>query len=246
MREAAKRAREQMLSVFDVDEDMAAGLGIRAARRPRRDPNDADFRPGGGGGGVASYTKRRRCGECAGCKAPNCGHCTFCLDMPCFGGSGTMRQSCKNRMCEVIASELAEIAEEKAKVREGEREKRQAERDVQQAEKDAKRAAAAAARSQVVRLTGQAPSRSGPHTAALATARAPTVRLDPNLTGGWGMFCGGAAEDELAAGDRVEVLMGSEQGVEGDSYWTGAVGEPAAGGRVRRRAATCWWLGEVG
>ncbi|XP_019860626.1 PREDICTED: lysine-specific demethylase 2A-like [Amphimedon queenslandica] len=43
--------------------------------------------------------RRRRCQKCAGCTAPDCGKCAFCLDMVKFGGQGIRRQCCKERNC---------------------------------------------------------------------------------------------------------------------------------------------------
>ena len=68
---------------------------------PKPSPNpNPDLNPipnphqaGQGKGGLGG-TKRRRCGECAGCVAENCGACGNCLDMPKFGGPGTRRQTC--------------------------------------------------------------------------------------------------------------------------------------------------------
>ena len=45
--------------------------------------------------------KRMRCGTCEGCQKPNCGKCPNCKDMPKFGGKGTKRQTCEERVCEV-------------------------------------------------------------------------------------------------------------------------------------------------
>ena len=42
---------------------------------------------------------RGRCGECTGCKQPNCGICLECLDMKCFGGSGVKKKACRSRKC---------------------------------------------------------------------------------------------------------------------------------------------------
>ena len=47
--------------------------------------------------------KRMRCGACDGCQKPNCGKCSNCKDMPKFGGKGTKRQTCEERLCEVHA-----------------------------------------------------------------------------------------------------------------------------------------------
>ena len=54
---------------------------------------------GGGGEALVRRKKKMRCGECEACVAPNCGECRFCLDMPKFGGVGTLRQPCLQRRC---------------------------------------------------------------------------------------------------------------------------------------------------
>ena len=41
----------------------------------------------------------KACSKCTGCKTANCGECEFCLDMPKFGGMGTMKQKCEKRLC---------------------------------------------------------------------------------------------------------------------------------------------------
>ena len=49
-----------------------------------------------------SCEKRHRfkgCKKCTGCRTPNCGLCTSCDDMPCYGGQGTMKQKCLKRVC---------------------------------------------------------------------------------------------------------------------------------------------------
>ncbi len=43
--------------------------------------------------------KRRRCGDCDGCVANECGKCVFCLDMTRFGGIGKKKKCCINRQC---------------------------------------------------------------------------------------------------------------------------------------------------
>ncbi|KAF4317627.1 hypothetical protein G195_008842 [Phytophthora kernoviae 00238/432] len=40
-----------------------------------------------------------RCGECAGCRAPDCVKCRYCRDMKKYGGPGLRKQSCKDRKC---------------------------------------------------------------------------------------------------------------------------------------------------
>jgi len=41
----------------------------------------------------------KSCLKCTGCRTPNCGDCIHCLDMPKFGGMGTMKQKCMMRIC---------------------------------------------------------------------------------------------------------------------------------------------------
>jgi len=41
----------------------------------------------------------KACSKCSGCKRENCGECTFCLDMPRFGGTGLLKQKCETRIC---------------------------------------------------------------------------------------------------------------------------------------------------
>lgn len=41
----------------------------------------------------------KACTKCSGCKRENCGECTYCLDMPRFGGSGQLKQKCELRIC---------------------------------------------------------------------------------------------------------------------------------------------------
>ena len=36
--------------------------------------------------------RQGRCGQCDGCKAPSCGKCIYCLDMPRFGGPGRKKR----------------------------------------------------------------------------------------------------------------------------------------------------------
>ena len=43
--------------------------------------------------------KRKRCGQCAGCKSDDCRACPKCRDMKKFGGSGRKKQACVNRKC---------------------------------------------------------------------------------------------------------------------------------------------------
>jgi len=39
------------------------------------------------------------CRKCEGCLKSNCGECMYCLDMPRFGGFGTIKQKCETRVC---------------------------------------------------------------------------------------------------------------------------------------------------
>ncbi|KAL9185901.1 hypothetical protein ACHAXT_003678 [Thalassiosira profunda] len=40
-----------------------------------------------------------RCGECLACTRDDCGACRYCLDMPKFGGPGSLKQACVERTC---------------------------------------------------------------------------------------------------------------------------------------------------
>ena len=44
--------------------------------------------------------KKSRCKECDGCKAQDCGQCTYCLDKKKFGGQNVIKQACKFRVCD--------------------------------------------------------------------------------------------------------------------------------------------------
>ena len=57
-------------------------------------PSDTEMTPN-----TKKKQKGKRCRECEGCLAPNCGECIFCLDMPRFGGPGRMKQACEKRAC---------------------------------------------------------------------------------------------------------------------------------------------------
>ena len=43
--------------------------------------------------------RRRACGNCPECLRFDCGECLFCKDKPKFGGLGTRKQRCKQRIC---------------------------------------------------------------------------------------------------------------------------------------------------
>jgi hypothetical protein len=163
--------------------------------------------------------KRRRCGDCAGCNAENCGECLYCKDMPQYGGKGNMRQTCKWRVCEVLAKEIAEAKAkeqaERAVIREAEREVREAEREARlearRTELDARRAdrltqkdvqkleGAQRAAQMAVQLSGRDRT---------AGVRMPSVALEPEMNGGWGMHF------PMRSGTEVEVHL-MEEGLEG-------------------------------
>ena len=58
-----------------------------------------------------------RCGECAACKAPDCRKCSHCLDMPKYGGPGTTRRPCKNRVCNNKRMSVASVKKAKREAR---------------------------------------------------------------------------------------------------------------------------------
>ncbi len=45
------------------------------------------------------YKRKRRCGECDGCIAKDCGNCRYCLDMPKFGGKRVLKRCCIHKQC---------------------------------------------------------------------------------------------------------------------------------------------------
>ena len=166
---------------------------------------------------AGGITKRKRCGDCPGCFARNCGTCIYCKDMPQYGGSGNMRQSCKSRQCHVILAELQAAATERAAEREAERDQREAAR---QAEREAKREAmgqewvdrrlaSSGAREKAQQMALQL---SGGSVAKVAGLRTPSVQLEDGMTAGWG-----AHTEMLSAGVVVEVRM-QEEGLVGASY----------------------------
>ena len=48
---------------------------------------------------ITTGKKWKRCGDCSGCMATDCGLCKFCYDKPKFGGEGKKNQSCLKRKC---------------------------------------------------------------------------------------------------------------------------------------------------
>lgn len=43
--------------------------------------------------------RKKRCFNCSGCLAADCGTCKHCLDKPKFGGKGLKKQCCVKRKC---------------------------------------------------------------------------------------------------------------------------------------------------
>ena len=189
------------------DELLAGGKVSRAAAA----------RPVAEGGLV----KRKRCGDCVGCNAKNCGRCDNCHDMPIFGGKGTKRQSCRDRLCVLIAEENDKIRVEKEKEREARAEEKAKEREQREKEREARGEARAARRASGANTTSGSrnAAREARQLQALigkaASARLPAVRHDrEDVSGGWGKH---AAE----IGSRVEARL-EEEGLDG-AVWTGRV-----------------------
>nr|CAD43078.1 DNA methyltransferase 1b [Paracentrotus lividus] len=57
---------------------------------------------------AAASERKKRCGVCEICQAPDCGKCTACKDMIKFGGSGKAKQACKDRRCPNMAIQEAD------------------------------------------------------------------------------------------------------------------------------------------
>ena len=55
--------------------------------------------------------KWKRCGVCDGCTSDNCRKCHFCLDMPKYGGKGTMKKCWYRRLCLKLGSKPVVVAE---------------------------------------------------------------------------------------------------------------------------------------
>ena len=53
-------------------------------------------------------SRSRRCEACANCLKPNCQDCTYCKDMPKYGGQGSMKQVCIQRRCLAITCKRLE------------------------------------------------------------------------------------------------------------------------------------------
>ena len=46
--------------------------------------------------------RRKRCGDCTGCKAMECAKCKNCLDKPKWGGPGKLKRPCVQRTCSAM------------------------------------------------------------------------------------------------------------------------------------------------
>eukprot|EP00057_Strongylocentrotus_purpuratus_P012708 XP_011667182.1 PREDICTED: DNA (cytosine-5)-methyltransferase PliMCI isoform X1 [Strongylocentrotus purpuratus] len=57
---------------------------------------------------AAANERKKRCGVCEVCQAPDCGKCTACKGMIKFGGSGKAKQACKERRCPNMAVQEAD------------------------------------------------------------------------------------------------------------------------------------------
>ena len=44
-------------------------------------------------------TRKRRCGECKGCRMDTCGTCINCRDMKKYGGTGRKKKACSKKVC---------------------------------------------------------------------------------------------------------------------------------------------------
>ena len=84
---------------------------------------------------IVSCEKQKRCGECDGCKAPECGLCGMCLDMPKRGGKGTKKQPCELRVCVRVRKGAEERLEERAEENEADRRRRELERAKREADR---------------------------------------------------------------------------------------------------------------
>lgn len=216
-------------------EDKADGTDLRDATRMKRKSSQK------------GAVKRRRCNECDGCLAPNCGVCVYCKDMPKFGGGGTLRQTCKNRQCRAILKEIEEEAQNRNAARDAEREQRNAEREQRDASKQAERQAEREQRDASKQAERQAKREgliqmrfdrkvavsgakekaaqmamqlTGGNRERVATARVPTVTLDADLCAGWGSHT-----EEIKAGAAVEANL-SEEGLEGAFYRVNCFSKP--------------------
>ena len=64
-------------------------------------------------------TKRKRCQQCCGCQAQDCGECKQCLDKPKYGGKGTKKQCCVKRRCIQMITPIRIIPTESSSLKTG-------------------------------------------------------------------------------------------------------------------------------
>ena len=159
--------------------------------------------------------KRMRCGTCDGCQKPNCGKCPNCKDMPKFGGKGTKRQTCEERVCELLreakekaamerALEQAKGAEERARERKEARDEREVLRALERSESAKERAQLRDERLVEKDLRGMTQGRPKA-SLGKGKVRTPTVVLEEGMGGGWGEHT-----NALVAGTEVEVRLDEE------------------------------------
>lgn len=212
-RATAVKAGEKLKQIADDDHEIFGG-GRKRAAPARFGAEDAPWGGGRRASSTAGISKRKRCGECAGCRARNCGKCIYCKDMPMYGGKGNMRQSCKERKCEVIVAAEERANEERVKVREEERQVRERERGARMAERATHRAATSGQRARAAATSAEL----GGVDERVGGARLPAVRLAPSTGGGWGL-------QHPPVGAPVEVRL-SEEGLE-DACWAATVVDDA-------------------
>jgi len=202
-----ERKRPERFAAFDDGSDDDED-GRRRTKRRAREPK-AD-------GGDGKERKNVRCGRCAGCMSANCGKCVNCKDMPKYGGKGTVRQTCKQRQCEVLAEIQREEAMKKAVQRAQESEERAKERETERQERELERAHLASKRNADRALEreekmiekGALRNHAGvPKVGPIGKGRGvrtPTVTLEEGMGGGWG------EHEQLEPGCRVEVQLEDE------------------------------------
>ena len=198
--------------------------------------------------------RQRRCGECVGCNAEECGICEHCLDMPKRGGKGLKKQPCMRRQCVLVRAgteeRLREREEEKEKMRERREEmreklevdrarrleelqhererRREAKEEARQEAKQAKLAAKALQAAERARLASLRRASAGASRHAPRHAPRPP-QLPSQLTAfGWGRF------SSLSAGCAIEVL-GIDEGLFGGCFAAVVVEPTAAELRTRPR-----------
>jgi hypothetical protein len=167
--------------------------------------------------------RRRRCNECSGCRAENCGRCGMCLDMPKYGGKGMKRQPCERRMClnilagkEVREGEYEQERKRRAILREQEKAKADAERHQKMEQllqerqrrleqREVERVAKQAARAEAARLRAEAAKARGRGVGSCGRGRGHTrhnPRMPPQLPEdpaayGWGIVPAAGASPQV-------------------------------------------------